>query len=65
MGDCVIRGEVIEASNYLQDIACKVGFKKEKYFSYLIKNPYLRIPRNGKGGIIKFDKVLVLKKTSD
>ncbi len=62
VGDCLIRNNKFETSEYLSFFARKVGFKVEKKFSYIIKNPYLRIPRGKKGGIIKFDKILVLKK---
>lgn len=62
VGDCLIRNNKFETSEYLSFFAGKIGFKIEKKFSYIIKNPYLRIPRGNKGGIIKFDKILVLKK---
>ena len=62
VGDCLIRNNKFETAEYLSFFANKIGFKQEKKFSYIIKNPYLRIPRAGKGSIIKFDRILVLKK---
>ena len=62
VGDCSIKGEIFEIYKYLITFAKKIGFKNKKYFSYLIKNPYLRIPRSGKGGYVEYDRVLILKK---
>jgi len=40
----------------------RVGFKLENAFSYVIKNRLLRIPRQGRGGDINIDNVIVLRK---
>lgn len=62
IGNSTIRNVKIESWNILKDIAVKVGFRCEAVFRYLIRNPYIRIPRNGHGGIVNYDYVLCLKK---
>jgi len=46
----------------LLEIAKINGFDLENMFSYVIKNRYLRIPRSGKGGLIKKDWIIDLVK---
>jgi len=60
-----IRGIQVETSQILIDIAKKIGFSLENYFGYTIENRYLRIPRQGRGGYMKVDWVIVLKKGSN
>lgn len=62
IGNSNIRGINIESWRVLEEIGLHVGFKKDIYFNYLIQNPYIRIPRGQKGGIINSDHVIVLKK---
>lgn len=62
IGNSVIRKNLIESWKILRDIAPFVGFRYVEHFSYMIRNPYIRIPRNGRGGEIKRDHVLVLRK---
>ncbi|WP_080675420.1 DNA methyltransferase [Clostridium perfringens] len=62
IGNSTIRKVKIESWKVLRDIALNIGFKVDKEFSYVIKNPYLNIPRNGRGGKITMDYILVLKK---
>ncbi len=62
VGNCSIRGIDIDTQEYFELILKKIGFKLIKNFNYKIKNPYLRIPRNGRGGIIKKDHVIVVQK---
>lgn len=62
IGNSTIRDVKVESWKVLRDLALKIGFKVELEFSYIIKNPYLSIPRNGKGGKITSDYILVLKK---
>lgn len=62
IGDSQIRGVKIPTHKILIDIAQKVGFNLDCLFSYEIKNPYLRFPRNGRGGLIKKDWVISLRK---
>ena len=62
IGDCEIRKIKIEIYRYFIIMLEKMGFKHIKNFSYLIKNPYLRIPRSGKGGKTLYDHIIIVKK---
>ncbi len=62
VGDSNIRSIDVDTHNILMDIAKKNGFDVENLFSYIIKNRYLRIPRKGRGGLIKKDWVIDLVK---
>lgn len=62
IGDSVIRKRVIESWNIIKEIALANNFSYVEHFSYMINNPYIRIPRSGRGGKINKDYVLVLQK---
>lgn len=62
VGNSSIRGIEVSTHKILIEIASKIGFKSDLVFSYIIKNRYLRIPRNGRGGFIKKDWIICLKK---
>lgn len=62
IGNSNIRGVEIESWKVLSQIAQNYGFIEELYFSYQIRNHYLRIDRKDKGGKINSDYVLVLRK---
>lgn len=62
IGNSKIRNIKIDSSKILTDIALKNGFKLDVNYSYKIKNPYINIPRNGRGGKISYDNVIVLQK---
>ena len=62
VGDSKIRGIEVPTHEILIDIAKLNGFKLDNLFSYIIKNRYLRIPRAGRGGLIKKDWVIDLVK---
>ena len=62
IGNSIIRKVHIESWKVLEELGNCVGFETEEFFNYEIKNPYIRIPRNGMGGKISKDYVLVLKK---
>lgn len=62
VGNSKIRGIDVPTHEILGDIAKEVGFDLDNQFSYIIKNRYLRIPRSGKGGLIKKDWILDLIK---
>ena len=62
VGNSTIRGIDVETHKILIDIATNLGFNNDLTFSYIIKNRYLRIPRNGRGGFIKKDWIICLKK---
>lgn len=62
VGDSNIRGQEIPTAKVLTEIAEQNGFTYELSFKYVIRDRYLHLPRGGRGGIIKFDEILVLKK---
>jgi len=62
IGDSFIRKVNIESWKVLNEISQKIGFKFVSHFGYLIKNPYIRIPRKNRGGKISIDHVLVIQK---
>ena len=62
IGNNVIKGVFIPNDLLIRDMGERVGFKLEDAFSYVIKNRLLRIPRQGRGGDINIDNVIVLRK---
>ena len=62
IGNSNIRKTEVESWRVLKEIGEKIGFKTVEYFNYIIQNPYIRIPRKGRGGKISRDYVLVLEK---
>ena len=62
VADSEIRGVKVPTSDILIEIGKQVGFKCRLKFGYIIRNRYLRIPRNGRGGLMKIDWVIVLEK---
>jgi DNA modification methylase len=62
VGNSTIRGIDVPTNELLLEIAKINGFDLENMFSYVIKNRYLRIPRSGKGGLIKKDWIIDLVK---
>lgn len=62
IGNNVIKGVFIPNDLLIRDMGERVGFKPENAFSYVIKNRLLRIPRQGRGGDISIDNVIVLRK---
>lgn len=64
VGDNEICKETVKTSEILIDLAINIGYKVDCYYSYLIKNPYIRIPRNGKGGQVKYDNVICLRRVN-
>lgn len=62
IGNSVIRNTTVESWRVLEELASNIGYLTDVFFGYEIKNPYIRIPRQGLGGKISRDYVLVLKK---
>jgi len=62
VGDCSVAGEQVPVHRILIDIARSVGYSLEDLFFYKIKNRYMRFPRKGRGGLIKYDWVADFKK---
>ncbi|MDD4187162.1 MAG: DNA methyltransferase [Bacilli bacterium] len=65
IGNSTIRNIEVNSAKIIEDIALANGFKLLTKFKYIIKNSYINIPRNGKGGKIQFDNVIVLEKGSN
>ncbi|GAB6650746.1 hypothetical protein BOVMAS18_13820 [Streptococcus uberis] len=64
IGNSTIRNEIIESWKILNDIAKNNGYEFVEHISYNILNPYIRIPRAGRGGKISQDHILVLRKVN-
>lgn len=62
VADSDIRGVEVPTSDILIELGKQVGFKCRLKFGYMIRNRYLRIPRKGRGGLMKIDWVIVLEK---
>lgn len=62
VGDSVIRDQPIPTAKILTDIAVQNGYAYELNFKYVIRDRYLHLPRGERGGIIKYDEILVLQK---
>lgn len=62
IGNSTIRKVHIESWRVLEEIATNIGYKHLTHFSYDIRNPYIRIPRVGQGGIINSDHIIVFSK---
>lgn len=64
IGNSKIRGVEIESWKVINEISNHIGFTEELYFSYKIRNPYLRIDRKDMGGKINSDHILILRKNN-
>lgn len=62
VGNCNVSGSSVNTRDCLIEIARNIGFHPENLFSYVIRNRYMRFPRNGRGGLIEHDWILDLKK---
>lgn len=62
IGNSNIRNVNIESWKVLKDISLNLGFTYVNHIGYEIQNPYIRIPRAGRGGKIAIDHILILKK---
>ena len=62
IGNSSIRNIEIESWKVIEQLAHTIGFDTIEHFSYIIQNPYIRIPRKGRGGKINKDYVLVLER---
>lgn len=62
VGDSLVSGESIPVHRLLTECAEKVGFELVGNFGYEIRNRHMRFPRMGRGGIVRYDWVLELKK---
>ncbi|WP_174351712.1 DNA methyltransferase [Paenibacillus sp. JMULE4] len=62
IGDSTIRGIEIPTADILAVFGENIGFTLELKFQYVIRDRYLHIPRGDKGGLIKLDRIIVLRK---
>lgn len=62
IGNSNIRKVNVESWRVIEQLADVTGFETETFFNYEIKNPYIRIPRQGIGGKINKDYIIVLRK---
>lgn len=62
VGDSNIRGQHIPTAKVLAEIAEKIGYSFALSFKYVIRDRYLHLPRGDRGGIIKYDEILVIEK---
>jgi len=62
IGNSCIRKVNVESWKIIEQLSHNINYDIDTYFSYEIKNPYIRIPRNGQGGKINKDNVIVLRK---
>lgn len=62
VGNSNIRGQEIPTATVLREIAEENGYEFELSFKYVIRDRYLHLPRGGRGGIIKYDELLILNK---
>ena len=62
VGDSTIRKQVIPTAKILIEIAEKCGYRFDMSFKYVIRDRYLHLPRGNRGGIIKYDEILVIRK---
>jgi len=60
VGDSVVSGVPISVHELLQHCATSVGFSVDCVFGYEIRNRHMRFPRNGRGGIVRYDWVIDL-----
>ncbi|MDI6604992.1 MAG: DNA methyltransferase [Thermoanaerobacteraceae bacterium] len=62
VGDSTIRNQNVPTTKILTEIALANGYVFETVFKYVIRDRYLHMPRGNRGGIIKYDNILVLQK---
>jgi DNA modification methylase len=62
IGDNVVKNIKIPTHEIIAQLAQEVGFQWINLYEYKIKDHRTSIPRNGNGGKIEYEKVIVLKK---
>lgn len=62
VGNSQTRLDVVPLHEALVQLAAAAGLELERAFGYRIRRHYMKFPRNGRGGIILIDWVLVLRK---
>lgn len=62
VGDCSVSGIEVPVHKMICKIAKKTGYNVDSVFSYVIRNRFMRFPRQGRGGLITHDWILDLSK---
>jgi DNA modification methylase len=62
VGNSQSRVDVLPLHDAFVRIASRAGLDLERAFGYRIRRHYMKFPRNGRGGIILIDWILVLRK---
>jgi len=63
VGNCSVAGIDVPVDKLVSQLAKVEGFTLKNNFSYVIRNRYMRFPRQGRGGLITHDIVLDFSKT--
>lgn len=64
VGNCTVSNVFVDVRSMVSNLAEQRGFVISNWWGYKIKNRYMRFDRAGKGGIINYDWVLEMKRTS-
>jgi len=62
IGNCSVSGVSIPTHEVMVEIGHSIGYSLQNLFCYEIRNRYMRFPRRGRGGYIKDDWVIDLKR---
>ena len=62
VGDSLLAGTPVPVHKMLGEVAKRAGFDTCGLFGYEIRNRHMRFPRMGRGGIVRYDWVLELRK---
>lgn len=62
VGDSLLAGTPVPVHAMLGDVAKRAGFEMLGMFGYEIRNRHMRFPRMGRGGMVRYDWVLELRK---
>lgn len=61
VGDSLVSNEPVMVHELIQDCAKDVGYDVDGIFGYEIRNRHMRFPRQGRGGIVRYDWVIDFK----
>jgi hypothetical protein len=60
VGDSIVSSENVLTHKLLQVCAQEVGYRVDNVFGYEIRNRHMRFPRQGRGGLVRYDWVIDL-----
>lgn len=58
VGDSLVSNEPVIVHELIQDCARQAGYDVDGIFGYEIRNRHMRFPRQGRGGIVRYDWVI-------